>query len=181
VNANLGELTLQERVYKPILDVLADHQIKTIGEIEQAISAHNINLAQLIQAILILAGMNVINSVQADAVMQQAKSKTEKLNNALYQKARNHAEISFLASPVTGGGIAVGRFVQLFLLARQQGKQQPTEWAQFVWDVLKAQRQLIIKDGKTLQTEEENLAELNEQAKQFAEKQLVIFQALGIA
>ena len=62
-----------------------------------------------------------------------------------------------------------------------QGKKQPAEWTQFVWQILSAQGQKIVKEGKTLETPEENLAELTDQAKTFAEKQLPILKALQIA
>jgi hypothetical protein len=98
----------------------------------------------------------------------------------LMTKARSSNDISFLASPVTGGGISVGRFEQLFLLALGQGKKQPAEWAQFVWGILQAQGQKLVKEGRTLETEEENLAELNEQARKFGEKQVPVLRALGV-
>ncbi len=84
-------------------------------------------------------------------------------------------------SPVTGGRVAVNRFQQLFLLAMSQGKKQPAEWTQFLWQILSAQGQKIVKEDKTLETPEENLAELNEQETIFAEKQLPILKALQIA
>jgi hypothetical protein len=81
---------------------------------------------------------------------------------------------------VTGGGITVGRFEQLFLLALGQGKKQPAEWAQSVWGILQAQGQKLVKEGKTLETDEENLTELNDQARVFAEKQVPVLKALGV-
>jgi hypothetical protein len=81
---------------------------------------------------------------------------------------------------VTGGGIPVGRFEQLFLLAMSQGKKQPGEWAQFVWGILHAQGQKLVKEGKTLEADEQNLAELNEQARKFGEKQVPVLRALGV-
>jgi hypothetical protein len=68
----------------------------------------------------------------------------------------------------------------LFLLALHSGKKQPAEWAAAVWELLGSQGQRIVKDGKTLDTPEENIAELTSQAKVFAEKQLPILKALGI-
>ena len=90
-------------------------------------------------------------------------------------------QAAILASPVTGGGIMVGRIQQLFLLAIGQGKKQPAEWAQFVWQILSAQGQKLVKDGKTLEMPEDNLAELTAQATAFAEKQLPVLKALQIA
>ena len=36
VSGSLGEATMSEAIYKPILDFLADHKPKTLGQIEQA-------------------------------------------------------------------------------------------------------------------------------------------------
>ena len=120
-------------------------------------------------------------SVQDDAAVQRAKKRTDKLNVHLMTKARSSNELSFLASPVTGGGVTVPRFQQLFLLAKQQGHKQPQDWAGYVWSVLAMQNQRLLKDGKTLETPEDNLAELTRQATEFAEKRLPILKALQVA
>lgn len=120
-------------------------------------------------------------SVQDDAAVQRAKKRTDKLNVHLMTKARSSNELSYLASPVTGGGITVPRFHQLFLLARQQGHKAPQDWAQFVWNVLAVQGQRLLKEGQPLQSAEDNVAELTAQATAFADKQLPILKALQIA
>ena len=95
-------------------------------------------------------------------------------------KCRASADIAYLASPVTGGGVPVNRFQQLFVLALQQGKKKPEDWAAFVAQILAAQGQKIVKDGKPLDTAQEQLAELTSQATDFATKQLPILKALQI-
>jgi len=171
---------MQETIYNPILDLLADHKTRTIGQIELALQGQGIALPQIIQAVFILIGAGHANSVQDEVIIPKAKKHCDKLNAHLMQKARSGGDISFLASPVTGGGVTVTRFPQLFLLALSQGKKQPAEWAQFTWALLDAQNQKILKDGKPLATAEENLAELTEQAQLFATKQLPILKALQI-
>ena len=111
----------------------------------------------------------------------KARKQTDKLNALLCDKARGGNDINYLASPITGGGVTLGRFPQLFLLAASRDKKQPAEWARFVWQVLSAQGQKIVKDGKTLETAEENLGELTAQAQAFADTQMPILKALGIA
>jgi hypothetical protein len=81
---------------------------------------------------------------------------------------------------VIGGGVSVGRFHQLFILALAQNRKAPADLARFVWDILAAQGQKIVKDGKTLDTAEDNLAELTIQAQTFADKQLPILKALQV-
>ena len=181
ITGAIGEATMQEAVYNPILDVLADHKPRTIEQVEQAVKDQSVTFAQLTQAVMVLAGSGNLAAVQDDPVIIKAKPHTAKLNLHLISKARGSGDISYLASPVTGGGITVGRFQQLFLLAISQGKKQPAEWAVFVWQLLAAQNQKIIKEGKTLESSDENLAELTAQAQIFAEKQLPILKALGIA
>jgi SAM-dependent methyltransferase len=180
VTGALGEATLSADIYNPILDVLADHKPKTIGQIEQAVKDKNISFAQVWQAAMVLGGAGHLAMVQDDAVISRAKKLTDKLNAHIIDKARGSHEINHLASPVTGGGIGVDRFRQLFLLTISQGKKKPDEWAQSVWQLLAAQGQRIVKEGKTLETPDENLAELTAQATTFAEKQLPILKALGI-
>ena len=96
-------------------------------------------------------------------------------------KCRSSNDFGYLASPVTGGALTINRFQQLFLLARHQGKKQPQEWAQFVWQHLEALNQRLTKEGQPINSAEENLAELNRQATEFAEKRLPILKALQVA
>lgn len=186
VTGSLGEATLQETVYGPILDVLADHKPKTVGEIERTLrggteAARAVTFAQLVQAVTVLMGSGAVAPAQDEATIQKVKKRTDRLNRHLMQLARTRHELGYLASPVTGGGIAVPRFHQLFLQARSQGHKEPQDWAREVWNLLAAQGQRLVKEGKTLETPEENLAELTAQAAAFAEKPLRVLQALGIA
>lgn len=181
ITGALGEATMSEAIYGPILDVLADHKPKTIGNVEQAVKDKGISLSQVLEAFMLLTSMGALAAVQDDTVISKAKAQTNKINLHLMGKARGSNDINYLASPVTGGGVTVGRFQQLFLLAKIQGKRQPTELAQFVWQLLASQGQRIAKDGKTLESPEENLAELTSQAVVFVEKQVPIFEALQIA
>jgi SAM-dependent methyltransferase len=181
VAAALGEANMTDSVYAPVLDALADHKIKSIAQLEQVVRDKGVTFAHLRQVILILAGGGHIQLAQDDAVANKAKKSADKLNAHLMHKARSSDDIAYLASPVTGGGINVDRFSQLFLLARLQGSKQPTDWAQFVWNLLASQGQRILKEGKQLDAPEANLAELNALATVFANKNLPILKALMIA
>lgn len=176
----LGEADMSAAIYAPILDALADCQPHSIKQIEQSVKPQGVGLAQLLQALMVLAGAGHLATAQEATVAAEAKPAVEKLNAYLIDKARGSNDITYLASPVTGGGIMVSRFQQLFLLAMKQGKRQPGEWAEFVWQLLRGQGQRIIKEGQALEADDENLAELMVQSKEFAEKRLPILQALQI-
>jgi hypothetical protein len=121
-----------------------------------------------------------LQAAQSDADIQQAKPPAERLNAYLMDKARGTADIPYLGSPVTGGGVQVPRIEQLFLLARSSGKTQPQDWAQMCWQMLSAQGQRVLKDGKALESAADNLAEVTRLATVFAEKKLPILKALQI-
>ena len=75
----LGEGIMNEAVYNPILDVLADHKSYTLGQIEQKLN--NILFFQIKEAIIVLISMGVIAAVQDDSVINKARKQTEKLNS----------------------------------------------------------------------------------------------------
>ena len=180
VSGSLGEAVLSEEAYKPILDVLADYKSKTVAQIEQAVKEKGITLAQIKDSIIVLTGAGHLFAVQEEHVIGKAKKFTDKLNAYLINKARGSGDINYLASPVTGGGVVVGRFQQLFVLALLNGRKKPEEFADFVLQILASQGQKIVKDSKTLETSEENLLELRSQATVFAEQQLPVLRALQV-
>jgi SAM-dependent methyltransferase len=181
VSGALGELPLTEQVITPVLNVLSDYKPHRIGELEKAIMKDGLGFVQLIETIMLLTGLGHLHSVQSDDVVEKVKKQTDLINKRLILKSRVSSDISYLASPLTGGGIYVPRFAQLFLLAQQQGKKMPDEWAQFVWQMLSPQGQKIVKEGKTLETDADNLKELTTQAHEFAARQMPILMALQIA
>jgi methyltransferase-like protein len=180
ISGSLGEANMSEAIYAPILDLMSDHKTRSIEEIASKVKDKSVNFSQVVQAAMVLVGAGHIASVQSESQVAKAKQASAKLNETLIDKARFSAEITFLASPVTGGGIAVNRFQQLFLLAMRNGKKQPQEWASEVWSVLAAQNQRLLKEGKTLESAEDNIQELVNQANDFARKRLPILKSLEI-
>ncbi len=178
VTGALGEASLNEGVYTPLLDLMADHKARSLGEME-ALLKDKVNFAQLTQAVTVLSGAGHLSAAQANSPQAAKTAKT--INTHLMHKARGSNDVGYLASPVTGGGVPINRFQQLFLLSMQQGKKQAADWAKDTWAILSAQGQRLLKEGQTLETAEDNMAELTAQAQVFAEKQLPILKALQIA
>lgn len=176
----LGEATMSEAIYAPLLDLLADHKVKTIAQLEPSMKAHGVGRAQLLQALLVLAGASHITVVDTHGVTARVKSQTEKLNAYMANKSRSSHEFNFAVSPVTGGGYTLTRFPQLFMQAWNLNKRQPAELAAFAWNILLAQDQKLVKDGKTIDSAEGNMAELTSQAKAFVEQQVPVLKALQI-
>jgi SAM-dependent methyltransferase len=181
ITGAIGEANLQEQVYAPILEVLADQKVMDVGTLAQKLKGKGVVYSQLIQAILVLVGKGDVVLVNDDKTISKARAQTDRLNQKLMSMARASGEIGYLVSPVTGGGIGVPRFQQLFLLAKSKGLKTPEEWADFVWSVISAQGQRIAKEGKAIESEAENRAELLSQANEFSLRHPVIMRTLGIA
>jgi len=181
VQGALGQRELSASLYTAILDALGDHETKTIGEIEQALSSTELRLPAIYEAIMLLAGKGDLVVVQDDERQSSASVCTERFNRGMLDKARSTGGLTVLASPATGGGIPVSRFYQLFLLARTQGRESAEELGRFAWDLMAAQGQSVVKDGKPIETPEENLAELTRQAREFIGTPLAVCRALQLA
>lgn len=159
VMGSLGQASLNEDVYNPVLNFLSDHKPKTLAEASVALK--NLNFPQLLQAAMVSTGAGHLHPVQDDESNSTTKKATSAINKSILNRARANGDIQYLSSPLTGGGIVVSRVQQLFLLAKQSGRKTPDEWARFAWDLLSVQGQRILKDGKALETPEENLEELS--------------------
>ena len=189
VKAPIGEAALTAAVYGPILDALADQQPHSIGELWQLLQSGpqktSINFAQLIEAVMLLTGKGDLVAVQDATAVQQAKPQCDRLNRHILNLARSGADVNYMASPVSGAGVMLGRMHQLFLLAMQEGKTPSSApdiavLAEFAWTVLQAQGQCMLRDGKPMESPQDNMAELRAQAAEFVAKRLPTLRQLQL-
>jgi SAM-dependent methyltransferase len=178
VKGALGEATLQEEVYKPLTEALASDKMspKTITQLQTICSG--LDFPKIYQALMILTGLGTVAPAQGQSSIQAAHKTSKALNSELCRRAESSADVQHLASPVTGAGVAVSRFEQLFLRAAELQEKDATD---YVWRVLKAQGQAIVKEGAALTSEDENIAELRSQFEVFTNKRLPVLKALGVA
>jgi len=176
VNGHLGEATLQADIYNPILDMLATGP-KTFSQLLGETNRSDTDFARLREALVALVGSGHLQPCLDAKNQSKRAARTKSFNSALMERAISSSDLLNLASPVTGGGVAISRFAQVFLLARQRKHPNPVQLA---WEGLVAQNQLILKDGEPLKTAEENIAYLEGLYKDFL-KQLPLLEQLGIA
>jgi SAM-dependent methyltransferase len=181
VQSNLGQATLQDRVYKPLVSVLSENgnEPKSLTRMFGHPWLKSIARNEVIEGLTVLMSMGVAHLAvrPSAAVLTQCSS----LNRYAYERARIDGDLRHLASPISGTGITVGRMEQLMLSALADGKRTPADQAQHAWGVLSRQNQRIVKDGKSLETAAENIAELTVMAQTFNDKRLAGLTALGIA
>ena len=120
------------------------------------------------------------SSCQTEEAEKKVKKRCELLNDYICNRARISSDIPYLASPVIGGAIALGRFDQLFTLLFKENKRDVETLAAETWSIILAQGQRLIKEGKTLESAEENIDELKSMAERFLDTRLPIIKALQI-
>lgn len=177
----LGEVGLQEAVYQPLIEVLAQDAYRPKRLAELRVKLPEMAMPQILQAIKILIGLGHAHPAQNETVVETVRARTARLNREICRRARCSGETLFLASPEIGAGVMVPRIEQLFLLARAEQGGKPEEWARSAWGILEQQGFRLEKAGSRLETAEENIAELNLLATNFAAERLRILQALGVA
>ena len=188
VDAGLGKVGLREDIFRPVIEALAagDGAPKRIGELAEQPALMALPPGALIEAITVLVGGGRAAQVEdTDLILtpedvEIAQPRCQRLNSHLIERSRVSGDVTWLASPVIGGGVEVSRFQQMFLAARARGVKKPEDWARDAWSILQKQNQSLIKDGQMLQTEDENLKELNAQAKALADVRLPLLKRLQV-
>jgi SAM-dependent methyltransferase len=175
-----GSFNVGDKIYEPIVNYLADYRIRSLAEVEQAVAAQGFDLSYVMKVSLALIGMGYLSLVQSDERMLKAQLACEKLNTHILQQVRGNIDYRYLASPVTGAAMLIDRVEMLFLAARQMQLHSQDEWIEFAWKVLESNKQILLKDGKNLETREENLTELAVLAIKFAANKLPVLQALKV-
>lgn len=176
----LGEVTLQERIYGPVLDALADQVPHTIAElVEQCARSHQLTKAQVQQAAFVLVGLGRAAELQSDDVIARATPQAQKLNLHLCTLALSSNDFHQLAVPLTGGSMTVDRFQLLFTLSRSRGARDAEGWGAFAASVLARQGQRMLIDGKAAESDEQQLRELTARAVHYRDHTLPLLLRFG--
>ena len=146
--------------FAPLLDAFSGHQPRTLNELAQHVRPSGLDFDRLLHAVLRLASERHVQTAQDEGAISAARIPVCRLNLALMQKTRAGTSSGHLASPVTGGGIPVGRDHQLFLLARAEGNQKPDDWARAAMRYLAEQGLRVDRDDPIIAEPAENLQAL---------------------
>lgn len=178
----VGDTLLPPEVYEPILECLAENQYapKSTDELVNYYQLRLVMKPQILDALLVLASLHYIYPVQPADVVNAVSIKTNALNIYMLEQAVHSDRIEYLASPVTGSGIAVSHTEQLFLLARHEEVDSPQEWADLAWQLLSQQTRVVMIDGQAVESVEQGKALLKDKALYFADKKIPLLRALGI-
>lgn len=154
-----GQAHLNPEIYQPIIDILSDNSDRPLHfkKIREAVSVTAANDNQMFQALGVLTGFGYITPCQSLRQVETVLPTTVKLNRQFCELSKQSGNYQYLASPVAGTGIIVGRMDQLFCLALIEGVKQTKEIATFVWRILDQNDEKLLEGDKTLNSPEENI------------------------
>ena len=179
LNWRQGEIALDQSQYGPILEAL-NAGPATVRALLDRGAFGRMTWGEIARLLTILTGAGVLSPCLPLAGLQDREARCQAFNLAVCKRAEDSESLRFLASPVTGGGVEMDRFEQLFLLALSEGKAEPAAWADLAWKILSAQGQRLTHEGRVLERPEENLAVLRARATAFAARRLPLCQSLGL-
>ena len=178
--STVGEIKLAENVYRPILEFLQEDNFRPKNFSEYLKRNPTQDQKTLMEVITLLVNGNYIMPCQSEAAVKLVKKSCERLNAHICERSKFEDAINFLASPLTGMGINANRFQQIFLLQYKNGDKTPDKLAESAWKIIFRQGQRLIRNGKIIESPEENLAHMKTLTETFLTKQLPLFKSLLI-
>ena len=180
-----GQAELNQEVHAALIAAFAQDSFapKSLQFLRHSPLCKGIHPGMFLQAIRLLIGAGQLHPVQAEGASTQAAASSQALNLHVLQRSTLWKEelTPVLASPVTGSGIPVSHEHALFLHARSLGLNTSMEWAQHAVSRQAALGLQLIRDGEPISDPQENLAQLQRDADEFAKTSLPLLQALRVA
>lgn len=174
-NFTLGEVAFSEEVFNPVVTALASGP-KTIGEMMADPDVAKMGLSTVMEVLTLLFVMN--NAVPTAATTtEEMRKRAASLNAVIEENSNRGQEIDYQVTPVAAGAVGCNLVNRLFLKAKREGLELPS----FVWGELRSRElRLVNKEGKPIQSDEENLSELQRMADLFAENPVRSYTRLGL-
>jgi SAM-dependent methyltransferase len=122
----VGKLQLREDVHGPLIGLLHEGPI-TLREIRRRLPQATANWVSTTDVIKGLIGRGDLQPALPAEGDGARTASVRAFNAAVLARAAESTDLGFLASPVTGGGVAVDRLTRLYLLARLRGVGDPAE------------------------------------------------------
>jgi hypothetical protein len=146
----LGTFALRPDVYRPVIDALADGPI-TLRDLIERMPASKLEWGSLTDAIKVLIGRGELQPALPAENEAGRVPTTQAFNAAVMARAKESAVLGYLASPVTGGGVRVDPFTQLYLQGKRKGVADPVA---LIASIAAMRGLTFEKDGRKLEPEE---------------------------
>ena len=176
----IGEVNGKADLFNPVLDALergpcAIDELMLIPELQGQV------IASLAQVIALLAASGAVRIYWKNLQHQPAAS-AQAMNLAFANQTQYSDEYQIFASSVCGGGVSATYIERLTYLASREPHAvfTPEALAPRVWALVKGQGKNMLRDGKALETDEENLDEVLSQVRSLFETRLRVWEQLKL-
>ncbi|MBX4898708.1 class I SAM-dependent methyltransferase [Rhizobium bangladeshense] len=181
IRGRRGNIELDAALYGPMLELFAEGPTSVKGILTTG-RGQGTTWEKLTETIAILVGAGHLQPClfeDGEDGLDAREKSCARFNKVVCEAAFDSEDMQFLASPVSGGGLMLNRFEQLFLLARGES-QSEEEWPRVAWDILKPQGFRLTRGGTLLVSDEDNLRELKMHRDRFLTQRLPVCDRLGI-
>lgn len=127
------------------------------------------------EALTVLKALDLVAPALPAEGLAQRRESCGRLNALLLADAVANDRMPALASPVTGGGVAIDRVEKLFLAGLSAG----ADPALHAFETLETAGQRVLRDGKPITTAQRHKAELADRWDTFARRRLPVLRTLG--
>lgn len=173
----IGTVNGSEQVYGPICDALAQRP-HTLAELVALPALASMSFENVVQTAALLTASGQAALYRASP----ASDSSRRMNLAVANQTVHGDESNALCSTLMGTAIGAGYFEQIVygLLARINGEVELEVLVQGVWQVMQTQGRRMVREGLTLETPEDNLAELRLRIAGIVQDTLPRWRQLGI-
>ena len=179
-NSALGEVGFNNPGFDTIMEYLASDNYRPKKFADLVKEHPEVTFENIEQAITVMVTNDQLMPCQDTQAVGKVKANCDKLNTYLCNRAKSSNDINCLASPVLGGAYILGRFDQVFTDFYKNGIDKVEDMAKTAWTIIESQEQRLVKEGKALESAEENITEFESMANKFLEKRLPILKVLQI-
>lgn len=175
-----GELELPAEKYDPVIEALRDNhgRPQRVDDLLRHPKLRGFKPQELVEVLMVLTGSGFASPAQEPS--EKVRSQCKALNDYILRRARLSTDLNYMASPVTGGGVVVPHIAQLFILAIREGRASAEALTDYVWEFLDSVGERLYKDGKRVESKEENLKEFKITADRFLQWGRPVLEALEV-
>ena len=180
-NGALGKAEGDEPIYRPLLNLLSNHEAKGYRDVINEMIGQGIEEAKAEEAVKMLFGLGCLAPFVNEDVSKTVQEDVKKLNEKIMERSINdELHIDYLGSSIIGGAFRLPKIDQMHIRSMRSGQKTQEELTDSAWRTMKMLGRRAIKESKTLETEKENLDYLKEHSQTFLTKSAPILRALGI-
>jgi SAM-dependent methyltransferase len=181
INGPLGEISMQEAIYDPVLERLAAAGGKglLLGDLRTVGQLKSLPPEAAVEAACMLIAAGSVYPV-VDTRPHADPTIAKKLAVKMLQRCEAAGSPQFMPSPVTRNGHGFDRITASFILGYMEGVRDKQGLTRRAWKALERAGQRVVKDGKPLATEQENIADLEPKAAKFLAEGCSALERVGL-